>query len=88
MRVKCEKCHAEFDDARCDTQCPHFRFLPDDLIKQKDLALSLFGEEVCFNHMLDGPRYRIQSVGWDGMVTLAGEEMTGQFAPHLFAVVK
>lgn len=88
MRLTCPDCRKRYDDARCSTICPHEQFMPDDLIAQKDLACSLIGKDVCFNHMMDGPRYCVQSIGWDGMVTLAGDEMVGEFAPHLFTVVK
>lgn len=86
MIVQCCDCQKFFDDARRNTICPHDKFLTDDLIAQKDLAIWLIGKEVCFNHMPAGPRYRIQSVSWNGMVTLAG--MTGEFAPHLFVVAQ
>lgn len=89
MKVHCLKCRKTFDDARCNTICPHEQFLPDDLIKQKDLAISLIGKDLYFNHMPDGPRYKVQSVGWDGMITLCGgDELPGEFAPHLFMVAK
>lgn len=86
MIVTCPECDVPFDDARCTTICPHEQFLPDDLITQKDLAMSLCGKDVCFNHMPDGPRYHVQSVGREGRITLA--ELPGEFAPHLFVVAK
>lgn len=89
MKRRCEKCRKSFDDARRNTICPHEQFLPADLIEQKDLAISLIGKELCFNHMPDGPRYKVQSVGFDGMITLCGgDELPGEFAPHLFTVAK
>lgn len=88
MIVTCHDCQKSFDDARRSTICPHDQFLPDDLIEQKDLAISLIGKDLCFAHEPTGPRYRIQSVSFDGMVTLAGDKMVGEFAPHLFVVAK
>lgn len=43
---------------------------------------SLIGKQVCFAYQPKGPSHRVQSVGWNGMVTLA--DMVGEFAPHLF----
>lgn len=88
MFMICGDCKKCYDDARRSTECPHGQFLSDDKIERKDLAMSIIGKDVCFAHMPDGPRYRVQSVGWDGMVTLAGDEMVGEFAPHLFVVAK
>lgn len=88
MIMTCLKCDVSFDDAKCSTICPHVQFLPDNLLVQKDLACLLIGKDVCFAHMPDGPRYRIQSIKWDGMVELAGDEMVGEFAPHLFVAAK
>lgn len=90
MIVFCLKCKKFYDDARCNTLCPHEQFLPDHLIEQKDLAASLIGKDIRFNHMTDdGHCYRVQSIGWDGMVTICGgDELPGEFAPHLFTVVK
>lgn len=88
MKQSCEKCGVDYDDARCSTICPHEQFLPDDLIRQKDLAATLIGKVVRFNHQPDGPSYRVQSIGWDGMISLAGEELPGWFAPHLFTIAR
>jgi hypothetical protein len=84
MVVTCSKCNLRYDDARRLTYCPHSKLMSDDDMKQKIAGLALIGKFVCFRHMLDGPAYRVQSVGWNGMVSLEG--MTGEFAPHLFVV--
>jgi hypothetical protein len=85
MTRTCAVCEAVYDDAVGSTICPHRRFLSEADQQQKDLALSLLGHELRWTHLPDGPPVRIQSVGWNGMVTLDG--WTGEFAPHLFRQV-
>jgi hypothetical protein len=51
-------------------------------LEQKKAGLALLERDICFAHQPDGPTHRVQSVGWNGMVTLT--DMTGEFAPHLF----
>lgn len=82
----CEHCLRTYDDAERSTLCAHPLIMSRSNLKQKDLALTLLGKEVCFAHQPDGPRHRIQSVGWSGMVTLS--DMPGEFAPHLFVIAK
>lgn len=82
MIVKCEDCGAEFDDADCSTICPHNLIMPAHDLAQKKLALTLIERDICFAHQADGPVHRIQSINWNGMVTL--NDMVGEFAPHLF----
>jgi hypothetical protein len=53
-------------------------------LAQKKAALALCERDICFAHMPDGPAHRIQSVSWNGMVTL--HDMVGEFAPHLFVL--
>lgn len=84
MIVTCETCGTHFDDADRLTFCPHFLIMPRDDLEQKKAGLALVGHDVCFAHEPSGPARRVQSVGWNGMVTLAG--MTGEFAPHLFVI--
>lgn len=86
MIVQCEDCGISFDDATRDTGCPHEQFMSDDDLKQKDLGILLLGRDICFAHQPNGPVHRIQSVGWNGMVTL--HDMAGEFAPHLFVIHK
>jgi hypothetical protein len=81
----CQVCEAVYDDAIRSTICPHDRFLSEADQQRKDLALSLIGHELRWAHMPDGPSVRIQSVEWNGMVTLHG--WTGEFAPHCFRQV-
>ncbi len=85
MTVRCETCKFQYDDAVCDTGCPHERFLSVNDARQKDLGISLLGKTVAFHHMPESPM-RISSVGWNGMVTVDG--MAGEFAPSLFRVVE
>lgn len=82
MTRRCDTCGETYDDAARSTICPHDRFLSEADQKQKFLALSLIGRDLHWVHLPDGPTVRVQSVGWRGMVTLAG--WSGEFAPHLF----
>jgi hypothetical protein len=82
MMVSCEKCRTKFDDADRDTGCPHFLIMPRQDLEQKKAALALCERDICFAHEPNGPSHRIQSVSWNGMVTL--HDMVGEFAPHLF----
>lgn len=84
MMSRCERCRRRYDDAECSTICPHKLIMPRYLLEQKELALTLLGREVTFNHTPNGPFRRVDSVGWDGMVTIEG--FVGSFAPHLFTV--
>ncbi len=86
MMVKCQECDKRYDDARRLTYCPHEPLMSDDDLAQKDAGMALIGKTIRFNHQRDtGPDMRVQSVGWNGMVTLV--DMVGEFAPHLFVVV-
>jgi hypothetical protein len=85
MQKTCDSCARVYDDAKCWTYCPHDQFLSDESLAQKDLANRLCGKRLRFNHMPDGNLY-IESVNWEGMVTIKG--MPGEFAPHLFQVVE
>ena len=82
MLVSCKDCGSEFDDAARLTFCPHDEIMPADDLEQKKLGLALIGKPVRFAHEPNGPVRSVQSVGWNGMVTLEG--MAGEFAPHLF----
>lgn len=84
MMVTCADCNLSYDDADRSTICPHDLIMPIDDLVQKKLALDLCEKDICFAHQPDGPMHRIQSVNWNGMVTL--HDMVGQFAPHLFVV--
>ena len=88
MIIRCEVCDDEYDDAERDTGCPHKRFLSVEDQTRKDAAIALIvaGKPVCFAHQPDGPTHRVQSVNFIGMVTL--DDMTGEFAPHLFVEAK
>lgn len=85
MRVICAQCREYFDDADRSTICPHDLLMPQDLLDQKKLGLALLGRQVRFNHMTSGRTMRVESVQWDGMITVEG--LVGLFAPHLFTVV-
>lgn len=86
MNVTCTKCGTEFDDARRNTICPHPKIMSDADMDQKDAGLALIGKDIVFNHQPDGPIWHVQSVAFDGMVTLC--DLPGNFAPHLFTVKK
>jgi hypothetical protein len=58
--------------------------MPPDDLRQKEDGLMLIGRDICFAHQPDGPSHRVQSVNWNGMVTL--HDMAGEFAPHLFVL--
>lgn len=86
----CATCRATFDDAECNTQCPHHRFLSSRLQVQKDLALTLLGKRVQWRDASRplSPDYTVMtvtSVEYDGMVTVS--ERTGLFSPYGFEVV-
>ena len=85
MTVQCESCRKTFDDADCTTICPHDLIMPAAMLEQKKRGLALLEKPIRFNHHSSSERLRVQSVGWDGMVTLHG--MAGEFAPHLFTIL-
>jgi hypothetical protein len=82
MRVWCSQCDSSYDDAERLTFCPHEPIMDEDDLAQKKAALALLGKELFFAHQPEGPFHRIQSINWNGMITLDG--MPGEFAPHLF----
>lgn len=84
MKVRCETCSTDFDDADRLTFCPHELIMPAADLAQKKMGLALCERDICFQHMPAGPVHRVQSVSWNGMVTLHG--MAGEFAPHLFVL--
>lgn len=86
MIIQCARCGKTFDDADRTTICPHGLIMPAEDLERKKAGLELIGKDICFAHQPDGPAHRIQSVGWNGMVTIAG--MAGEFAPHLFVPAK
>ncbi len=87
MIVCCDRCAKHYDDAECWTVCPHNPLMSKENMDQKKLAISLLGKEVRFAHDENNPTwYRIQSMGWNGMLTLEG--MAGEFAPHLFVAAE
>lgn len=82
MFKRCDDCGTDYDDAERLTFCPHDRFMSAEDLEQKKAGLALIGKPVCMAHQPTGPVYRVQSVGWNGMVTVT--DMVGEFAPHLF----
>jgi hypothetical protein len=86
MIVECPDCGATYRDEDRLTYCPHEPIMAADDLEQKKYALSLLERDICFAHQPNGPTHRIQSVGWNGMITL--HDMVGEFAPHLFVVAK
>lgn len=86
MIVKCDRCKRDYDDADRNTMCPHNLIMPAADLAQKKAALALCERNICFAHEPYGPSHRIQSVSWNGMVTLHG--MVGEFAPHLFVLAR
>jgi hypothetical protein len=86
MNTECRDCHQKYDDADRSTICPHPLLMPRKDLEQKKLGLSLLGRPVRFAHMPGNAPMRVQSVNWNGMVTVEG--MVGEFAPHLFVPEK
>lgn len=88
MNILCVDCFTYFDDARRLSYCPHEPLASDEILDRKDAAARLLmANTVRFNHEADtGPDRKIQSVSWDGMVTLG--DLAGEFAPHLFVAVR
>ena len=84
MRVNCPDCNLSYDDADRSTTCPHDLIMPIVDLMQKKAALALCDHDVRFAHQPNGPVHRVQSINWNGMVTL--HDMVGQFAPHLFII--
>jgi hypothetical protein len=58
------------------------RFMSADDLEQNKAGIALIGRDIYFAHQPGGPTHRVQSVGWNGMVTI--DDMPGEFAPHLF----
>lgn len=85
MITICRDCNASYDDARMWTICPHEPFLTVEQALQKDLAAKLIGKRIRFAHQSEAETHLITSILWDGMVTL--DDLPGEFAPHLFAMV-
>lgn len=86
MMINCESCNLAYDDADRTTICPHGLIMPIDDLNRKKAALALCERDICFAHQPEGPTHRVQSVNWNGMLTL--HDMTGEFAPHLFVIAK
>jgi hypothetical protein len=87
MNVKCNSCGKDYDDAECWTICPHHLFMARADLDRKKLALSLLGKWLVFNHRPAGvPPAQITSIGWNGMISLAG--MSGEFSPDLFTITE
>ena len=84
MQVRCRYCFSRFDDADRSTICPHELIMPAEDLVQKKLGLALLEKRIRFKHMPEEEPLRVQSIGWNGMVTLHG--MSGEFAPHLFMI--
>lgn len=88
MLVTCEQCQAEFDDADCNTICPHPLIMPAEDLERKKLAISLIEIPLQFHGpqltTIFAPPLYICSISWNGMVMLRGLERYGEFAPHLF----
>lgn len=82
MTITCNDCQNILDDAFQTTICPHERFISPQAAEYKDAAYKLIGKTIVFNHMPEGPDFRVQSINHIGMVTLDG--LAGEFAPHLF----
>lgn len=87
MIVTCPDCKLSYDDAERSTICAHDPIFsnPEDL-ERKILALTLLEKTIRFAHEPNGPDRRVQFCNWNGMVELFG--MVGEFAPHLFVIVK
>jgi hypothetical protein len=84
MRRNCTECHASYDDAARLTYCPHDPLMSAEDLEQKDAAIKLIAKPLHFAGQPDGPEVRVESISWNGMVTLKG--WSGQFAPHLFVI--
>jgi hypothetical protein len=88
MKVTCEECQAEFDDADCNTICPHPLIMPAEDLERKKLAFSLIEIPLRFRgpvlSEIFAPPLYIAGISWNGMVTLRAHERYGEFAPHLF----
>lgn len=84
MNRACEKCSKQYDDADCTTICPHELLMPPADLARKKEGMLLIGRMVRFNHNLNGERYLVNTLHWNGMVEL--EDMSGELAPHLFTL--
>jgi hypothetical protein len=87
MTVLCNRtgCGKFFDDAERSTICPHPLIMPREDLDRKIAAIELLGKCVRFALSPEsGPFYRVESINFIGMLSLAG--MAGEFAPHLFVV--
>lgn len=86
MNRTCEDCGLLYDDARQWTTCPHEPLMSDQDLARKDLACALTGQNLLFFHQEpDHKPYRIQSIGFNGMVTLVGLE--GEYEPSWLVVM-
>ncbi len=83
--VQCPDCTHIYDDAERSTICPHGRFRSTEDQRQHDAAYALVGKDIRFADQPSGKVYRVQAIGHDGMVWLAG--MAGKFKPSQFVVV-
>jgi hypothetical protein len=87
MKVDCAKCNLAYDDAERSTICPHRPLFADPAdLERKKLAITLLGKILRFHHQPEGPFHQVRTMSWNGMVEL--HDMSGEFAPHLFAVVE
>jgi hypothetical protein len=84
MRTVCPKCSVRYDDADCDTICPHPRLRSLEMEKNWKLGYALLGKTVRFNHMPPGSGSHCNMLTFEGMVGIEG--FPGEFAPHLFQI--
>ena len=81
MNTVCEHCRTAYDDAERSTLCPHGPIMPPADLARKKRALDL-PRALCFALDPDGAVYHLQSIGWNGFVTVA--ELDGEYPPSLF----
>jgi hypothetical protein len=86
MKQTCGNCRLSYDDAEHSSICPHHHLLPPDDLHRKHAALMLLGRELRFADQPNGPCHRIETVSWEGMLTLS--DLAGEFAPDAFVIAQ
>ncbi len=87
MKVTCQQCGKEYDDATSLKFCPHAEFLSAADFERKIAGMSLLGKMVVFrSHPERISPARVLSVDYLGYVTLEG--FSGVFVPSILEVTK
>lgn len=91
VMTECGLCATKYDDAERSTICPHLLIMPREDLDRKIAALALaeHGGWVRWAHLGthgEDALMRVESISWNGMLTLAG--VPGQYDPRQLVAAK